>query len=187
MTRRYALAALLLCTLTFLPFQNIYAQNNKSDLPEISVSQLKKIFGRVKGQKPGKLDFTITGGYANFVRPYEEASGRYHIENQHLSRLTDYIYQLDIDFMKRLKVDLLDFSPNYTFREKKRLYFWYANGDRIIFKVGPSKQTIKIGQKSERQVKISSLETYSMEVTQLTQDFTLHDGKDEIVIQVKFR
>ncbi|WP_027184403.1 hypothetical protein [Desulfovibrio inopinatus] len=185
MTRRHALAALFLCCCMMLPLRSAHAQNDS--LPELSISQLKKIFGGLGGKKPGKLDFTIIGGYANFVRQYDEASGRYYIENQYLTRLTGYIYQLDLDFMKRLKVDLLDFAPDYTFREKKRIYFWYANGDRIIFKIGPSKQTIKIGQKQEREVKISSMETYSMEVKRLTQDFELRDGKDEIVIQVKFK
>jgi len=153
-----------------------------------SIAALQQFFKGQEGKTSAPaIDFEVVGGFADIDTGKGESSGRYFLAANHITRLSGDIYRLDLAFSKKLEPDIMDFSPAYYFTENRSYYFWYNNGDRIVFKLGSSQTAIPISRKEVTRVEIQSMETYSVDRQKLFKDLTFSDGKTAISLQVRFK
>mgnify|MGYP000981618420 CR=1 FL=1 len=132
------------------------------------------------------IDFQVTGGFAEIQTGSPESSGRYYLESHYISRLTSTIFRLDLNFAKKLEQDIITFEPPFVFKEKRSYFFWYNNGDRIVFRVDGKRVDVPIARKEIMRVKIQSLETYTIEREKLFKDIQFGDARTMVYIQIKF-
>jgi len=191
MSARHILLILLAaCCLAVLPVQPCAAQKSspaKAVQPgDPNVQALQDFFRGETAPSPSKLDFVIEGGYADIRTETPESSGRYFLAAQTISGVAQDIYRLDLTFKKKFQRDVIDLAPEYFFTQQRTYYFWYNGGNRLVFKVGGARKEVKIQKKELTEIRVKSLETYSIEKTKLNMDFTLTDGAARIFLQIKF-
>lgn len=155
--------------------------------PGESIEALERFFvnKETKGMA-ARIDFEITGGYAEIVTSLPESTGRYFLASHNIQRLGPEIYRLDMSFSRKLDQDIVSFNPPHYFTEQRSYFFWYGNGDRIVFKVGNQKIAVALARKEISRVRITSLDTYEIERQKLLKDIRLTDGATSIVLQLKF-
>jgi hypothetical protein len=152
------------------------------------IASLQQFFKGQEGKTSAPaIDFSVVGGFADIDTGKGESSGRYFLAASHITRLSGDIYRLDLAFSKKLEPDIMDFSPAYYFTENRSYYFWYNNGDRIVFKIGSSQTAIPISRKEVTRVEIQSMETYSVDRQKLFKDLTFSDGKTAVSLQIRFK
>lgn len=133
------------------------------------------------------IDFQITAGFAVLSTGNPDSSGRYAMTAINVTQVTRNIYRLDISLEKPQPHDGPMFSQPYYYTAQRRYYFWYENGNQIVFKVGAKKVPIPTGRKDVLRVDIHSPDTYSLDRETMLKNMTLQDGPDTIVLQLKFR
>lgn len=153
-----------------------------------SIASLENFFKgqESKGVAPA-IDFEVVGGFADINTGNTASTGRYFLAASHITRLAGDIYRLDMAFSKKESQDIMDFAPAYYFTENRSYYFWYNNGDRIVFKVGSSQATIPISRKEVTRVDIQSMDTYSVDRQKLFKDLSFSDGKTTVSLQIRFK
>jgi len=152
-----------------------------------SSSDLQRFFqSKDTNDLVASIDFQLTGGYAEIQTGSPESSGRYYLESHFISRMTSTIFRLDLNFAKKLEQDIISFEPPFIFKEKRSYFFWYNNGDRIVFRVDGKKVDVPIARKEIMRVKIQSLETYTIEREKLFKDIQFGDARTMVYIQIKF-
>lgn len=135
---------------------------------------------------PKSLDFRIEGGYADIRAEAAESSGRYFLAGQSIAAVAPDIYRLDLTFKKKYQRDVIDLASEYYFTQQRTYYFWYDGGNRMVFKVGGGKKEVKIPKKELSEIKVRSLETYTIEKTKLGMNLSLTDGGTKIFLELKF-
>ena len=149
-----------------------------------SPQSLTKFFqGSVRSLPSPDIDFQITAGYAVLRTGNPDSSGRYAMTAINVARLAPDIYRLDIDLEKPLPRDVPTFEQPYFFTEKRTYYFWYQNGERIVFKVGGKKVALPLGRKELLRVDIHSADTYTLDRETMIKNITFDDGSATIHLQ----
>lgn len=154
--------------------------------PDANAQSLLEFFRGEYAPSPKKLDFMIDGGYADLRTETPESSGRYFLAGQAISAVAPDIYRLDLTFKKKYQRDVIDLTPEYFFTQQRSYYFWYDGGNRIVFKLGNSKKEFKFQKKELTQIKVKSLDAYTIEKTKLSFDMKIPDGGAQIFLQLKF-
>lgn len=152
-----------------------------------SPQALERFFqSKTKSLPMAPLDFQITAGFAILGTGNPDSSGRYAMTAISVTQVTRNIYRLDIGLEKPQPHDGPLFSEPYFYTVRRNYYFWYQNGDQILFKIGGKKVAIPTGRKDVLRVDIHSPDTYSLDRETMLKNITLHDGADTIVLQLKF-
>jgi hypothetical protein len=153
-----------------------------------SIASLQQFF---KGQESKisapAIDFEVVGGFADIKTGSEKVPAAIFLAASHITRLTGDIYRLDMAFSKKLEQDIIDFSPTYYFTENRTYFFWYNNGERIVFKIGSSQAAIPLARKEIMRVDIQSLETYSVDRQKLLRDLVFGDASTAVTLQIRFK
>ena len=151
-----------------------------------NASSLAEFFKNEAVENPKALDFQVNGGYADIRTDLAESSGRYFLANQTIIPVAPDIYKLDLTFKHKFQRDIIDYNPEYFFTQQRTYYFWYNGGNRIVFKLGGGKKVFKITKKELVEIKVKSLETYSVDKQKLLMDLSFQDGGSTIYLQIKF-
>jgi len=151
-----------------------------------SANGLIEFFKDESVSSPKTLDFKIMGGYADIRTDRPESSGRYFLAAQAIVPVGPDIYRLDMTFKQKYQRDVIDLAPEYYFTQERSYYFWYGGGHKIVFKVGSGKREIKIAKKELTEIKVRSLETYTIQKTKLPLDLSITDGGTKISLQIQF-
>lgn len=151
-----------------------------------NAQSLVEFFKGESAPSPKTLDFMIEGGYADIQTETPESSGRYFLAGQAITAVARDIYRLDLTFKKKYQRDVIDLAPEYFFTQQKSYYFWYNGGNKIVFKLGRGKKEFPIQKKELSQIRVKSLETFSIQKTKLAMDMILQDAGAQIYLQIKF-
>lgn len=135
---------------------------------------------------PG-IDFEITAGFVIIQTGKPDSSGRYAMTASNITRVANDIYRLDLALEKPQPRDNPSWEQPYFYTLKRSYYFWYQNGDRIIFKVGDKRVSLTTGRKDVLRVDIHSPDTYSIDRETMLRNLTFKDGPDTIVFQIRFK
>lgn len=154
--------------------------------PDQNAQNLQEFFKGETAPSPKSLDFVVDGGYADIQTETPESSGRYFMAAQNIAAVAQDIYRLDLTFKKKLQRDVIDLAPEYFFTQQRSYYFWYNGGNRIVFKLGSARKEFKIQKKELTEIKVKSLETYSIEKTKLQMDLAFADGGTKVALLLKF-
>lgn len=185
--RRTAFFFLILLLVAFPAVAAKKAARQEAAAPsDANASSLVDFFKGEAATTPKSLDFVIQGGYADIRTETPESSGRYFMAGQSIVAVAQDIYRLDMTFKKKYERDVIDLASEYFFTQQRSYYFWYNGGNKIVFKIGGGKKEIKIGKKELTEIKVKSLETYSVEKTKLPLDMSIQDGGTRIFLQLKF-
>lgn len=155
--------------------------------PDQNAQSLQDFFKGETAPSPKSLDFMVDGGYADIQTETPESSGRYFMAAQNIAAVAQDIYRLDLTFKKKLQRDVIDLAPEYFFTQQRSYYFWYNGGNRIVFKLGSARKEFKIQKKELTEIKVKSLETYSIEKTKLQMDLAFADGGTRVALLLKFQ
>lgn len=155
--------------------------------PDQNAQSLQEFFKGETAPSPKSLDFMVDGGYADIQTETPESSGRYFLAAQNIAAVAQDIYRLDLTFKKKLQRDVIDLAPEYFFTQQRSYYFWYNGGNRIVFKLGSARKEVKIQKKELTEIKVKSLETYSIEKTKLQMDLAFTDGGTKVALLLKFQ
>lgn len=155
--------------------------------PDQNAQSLQEFFKGETAPSPKSLDFMVDGGYADIQTETPESSGRYFLAAQNIAAVAQDIYRLDLTFKKKLQRDVIDLAPEYFFTQQRSYYFWYNGGNRIVFKLGNARKEFKIQKKELTEIKVKSLETYSIEKTKLQMDLAFADGGTKVALLLKFQ
>jgi len=155
--------------------------------PDQNAQSLQDFFKGETAPSPKSLDFMVDGGYADIQTETPESSGRYFMAAQNIAAVAQDIYRLDLTFKKKLQRDVIDLAPEYFFTQQRSYYFWYNGGNRIVFKLGSARKEFKIQKKELTEIKVKSLETYSIEKTKLQMDLAFADGGTKVALLLKFQ
>ena len=149
---------------------------------------LAKFFqGTTRSLPAANIDFSIDAGYAVLKTASPDSSGRYAMTAINVARVAPDIYRLDMSLEKPLSRDVQTFDQPYFFTDKRTYYFWYQNGERIVFKVGGQKVVVPLGRKEVLRVDIKSPDTYVIDRETMLRDISFADGQATIHLQLKFR
>lgn len=154
--------------------------------PDPNAASLTEFFKTEGMQSPKTLDFQVEGGYADIRTELPESSGRYFMAGQSITPVARDIYRLDLTFKKKYQRDVIDYNAEYFFTQQRTLYFWYDGGKQLVFKLGGGKKAIPIPKKELTEIKVQSLETYTVQKTKIKMDFQIQEGGASIVLQLKF-
>lgn len=132
------------------------------------------------------IDFTVTGGYAVFQTGNADSSGRYAMNAFNISRVAPEIYRIDISLEKPLGRDVPSNEAPYFFTDKRTYYFWYQNGEQLVFKVGGKRVPVSLGRKEVLRVDIHSPDTYTLNRETMLRNISFTDGPVSIHLQIKF-
>jgi len=132
------------------------------------------------------IDFQFTGGYAIIRTGTPESSGRYAMTSMNVARIAPEIYRLDVSLEKPLPRNVPTYEQPYFFTEQRSYYFWYQNGEQIIFKAGGKKIALPLGRKDVLRVDIKTPDTYSIDRDTMLKNLTFDDGSVTIHLQLKF-
>lgn len=153
-----------------------------------SLPALTKFFqGTTRSLPAASIDFSIEAGYAVLRTGNPDSAGRYAMTAINVARLAPDIYRLDVNLEKPLDRGANIFEQPYFFTEQRSYYFWYRNGDRIVFKVGNQKVALPLGRKDVLRVDIQSPDTYVIDRQTMFKDISFDDGPATIHLQLKFR
>jgi len=184
--RRTAIFFLILSLMAFPALAAKKAAKAEAAPPDANAQSLADFFKGETATTPRSLDFMIEGGFADIRTETPESSGRYFMAAQNITSVAPDIYRLDMTFKKKYQRDVIDLAEEYFFTQQRSYYFWYNGGNKIVFKVGGGKKEIKIGKKELTEIKVKSLETYSIDKTKLPLDMNLQDGGTHVFLQLKF-
>jgi len=152
-----------------------------------NAQSLQEFFKGETAPSPKSLDFMVEGGYADIQTETPESSGRYFMASQNIAAVAQDIYRLDLTFKKKLQRDVIDLAPEYFFTQQRSYYFWYNGGNRIVFKLGNARKEFKIQKKELTEIKVKSLETYSIQKTKLQMDLAFAEGGTKVALLLKFQ
>lgn len=133
------------------------------------------------------IDFQIMAGYAVLRTGDPESAGRYAMTAINVSPVAPSIYRLDMSLEKPLARDTWSADQPYFFTESRSYFFWYQNGEQIIFKVGGRKVVLPLGRKDVLRVDIRSPDTYSINRETMLKNISFDDGPVTIQLQLKFQ
>lgn len=149
---------------------------------------LERFFGsRGKSLPAPAIDFQVTAGFAVLETGNPDSSGRYAMTSINVTKVANNIYRLNLQLEKPQPRETLSFEQPSFYTEQRVYYFWYANGKDIIFKVGDKRITLPTGRKDVLRVDIHSPDTYSIDRETMLHNLTFTDGKDRIVLQIRFK
>ncbi|MEL7641084.1 MAG: hypothetical protein AAGU21_15715 [Solidesulfovibrio sp.] len=149
---------------------------------------LSKFFqGTTRSLPAAAIDFSVVAGYAVLQTGNPDSSGRYAMTAINVARLAPDIYRLDVSLEKPLARDVQTFEQPYFYTDKRTYYFWYQNGERIVFKVGDKKTVVPLGRKDVLRVDIKSPDTYVIDRETMLKNISFDDGPATIHLQLKFR
>lgn len=153
-----------------------------------STQSLLRFFqGKTRELPSPGIDFQFTAGYAIIKTAAPESSGRYAMTAINATKVAPDIYRLDLSLEKPLPRDVVTNEQPYFFTEQRTYYFWYQNGEQIIFKVGGKKVALPLGRKDVLRVDIHSSDTYSIDRETMLKNITFDDGPTTIHLQLKFK
>ncbi len=153
-----------------------------------STQALTKFFqGTTRSLPAAAIDFTIEAGYAVLNTSSPDSSGRYAMTAINVTRVAPDIYRLDVSLEKPLSRDVQTFDQPYFFTDQRSYYFWYQNGERIVFKIGNQKTVVNLGRKEVMRVDIKSPDTYVIDRETMLRNISFADGQATIHLQLKFR
>ncbi|EHJ47348.1 hypothetical protein DFW101_1339 [Solidesulfovibrio carbinoliphilus subsp. oakridgensis] len=153
-----------------------------------STAALSRFFQSKTRELPGQpIDFQVMAGYAMLRTGDPESSGRYAMTSINVSRVAPEIYRLDVSLEKPLARDTWSTDQPYFFTESRTYFFWYQNGEQIIFKVGGKKVALPLGRKDVLRVDIHSPDTYSIDRETMFKNISFDDGPVTIHLQLKFK
>lgn len=153
-----------------------------------STQSLARFFQSKTRELPtAPIDFQIMAGYAVLRTGNPESSGRYAMTAINVARVAPEIYRLDVSLEKPLARDVPTYEPPYFFTESRTYYFWYQNGEQIVFKVGGKKVALPLGRKDVLRVDIHPPDTYSIDRETMLKNISFDDGPVTIHLQLKFK
>ena len=155
--------------------------------PDPNAQGIVDFFKGESAPSPKSLDFQVDSGFADIKTEAPESSGRYFLAGQAISAVAPDIYKLELTFKKKYQRDPIDLTPEYFFTQQRAYYFWYNGGNRIVFRVGGRKKEFKIPKKELTEIKVKSLETYSIQKTKLSMDLVIPDGASQVYLQISFK
>jgi len=190
--RVFSLAAMVLSLVLSLALSGVALAAQKAapkaaTTPDQNAQSLQEFFKGETAPSPKSLDFIVDGGYADIQTETPESSGRYFMAAQNIAAVAQDIYRLDLTFKKKLQRDVIDLAPEYFFTQQRSYYFWYNGGNRIVFKLGSARKEFKIQKKELTEIKVKSMETYSIEKTKLQMDLAFADGGTKVALLLKFQ
>lgn len=151
-----------------------------------NAQSLMEFFKDEELQSAKTLDFKIIGGYADIRADSAESSGRYFLAGQIITAVAPDIYRLDLTFKHKYQRDIIDYNPEYFFTQQRTYYFWYNGGKRLVFKLGSGKKSFDTSKKEITQIKVQSLETYTVERQKLLLNLQFKDGGTTVNLELKF-
>lgn len=152
-----------------------------------SLQTLTKFFqGTTRSLPSANIDFSITGGYAVLRTGNPDSAGRYAMTSINVARLAPDIYRLDVNLEKPVDRGERIFEQPSFYTEQRSYYFWYNNGERLVFKVGAKKATIPLGRKDVLRVDIQSPDTYVVDRQTMFRNISFDDGPATIHLQLQF-
>jgi hypothetical protein len=176
---RAGLAALLLLV---LPASWALAETDASP------QALERFFSSKSKSLPSAgIDFQITAGFAVLATGKPDSSGRYAMTAINVTNVATNIYRLDLQLEKPQPRDIDSLEQPYFYTEHRTYYFWYQNGEQIVFKVGGKRVPLPTGRKDVLRVDIHSPDTYSIDRETMLHNLTFNDGPDQIVLQIRFK
>ncbi len=153
-----------------------------------STQTLTKFFqGTTRSLPAAAIDFSIEAGYADLRTANPDSSGRYSMTAINVTRVAPDIYRLDVSLEKPLSRDVQTFDQPYFFTDQRSYYFWYQNGERIVFKIGSQKTVVNLGRKEVLRVDVKSPDTYVIDRETMLRNISFADGQATIHLQLKFR
>jgi len=157
-------------------------------LADESTQALVRFFqGQTRSLPSAGIDFEITAGFALIQTGTPDSSGRYAMVASTITQVTSDIYRLDLSLEKPQPRAVPSFDQPYFFTLKRNYYFWYQNGEKILFKVGNKRVTLTTGRKDVLRVDIHSPDTYSIDRETMLRNLSFTDGPDTIVFQIRFK
>lgn len=152
-----------------------------------SGQSLSRFFqSKAKGLPAAPIDFEIIAGYAVLRTGNPDSSGRYAMTSINTLKVAPDIYRLDMALEKPLARDVPTYEPPFYFTENRTYYFWYQNGEQILFKVGNKRVPVKLGRKDVTRVDIHPPDTYTVNRQTMLQNISFDDGGATIHLQLKF-
>lgn len=142
---------------------------------------------KIKELPAAPIDFQITAGYAVLRTGNPESAGRYAMTACNVSKVSPEIYRLDISLEKPLARDVPTSEAPYFFTDSRTYYFWYDNGNQVIFKVGGKKVVVPLGRKEVLRVDIHPPDTYTLDRETMLKNISFDDGPATIHLQLKFK
>ncbi|MHC1791980.1 hypothetical protein [Solidesulfovibrio sp.] len=152
-----------------------------------SGQSLSRFFqSKAKDLPAAPIDFEIVAGYAVLRTGNPESSGRYAMTSFNLLKVAPDIYRLDMAMEKPLARDVPTYEAPFFFTENRTYYFWYQNGEQILFKVGSKRVPVTLGRKEVTRVDIQPPDTYTVHRQTMLQNISFDDGGATIHLQLKF-
>ncbi|WP_428565049.1 MAG: hypothetical protein ACP59X_03350 [Solidesulfovibrio sp. DCME] len=142
--------------------------------------------GTTRSLPAAAIDFSVVAGYAVLRTGDPDSSGRYAMTALNVARIAPDIYRLDISLEKPQPRDVRTFEQPYFYTDQRTYYFWYQNGERIVFKVGDQKAVVPLGRKDVLRVDIKSPDTYVIDRETMLKNISFDDGPVTIHLQLKF-
>ena len=133
------------------------------------------------------IDFQVMAGYAVLRTGNPDSAGRYAMTAFNVVKVAPDIYRLDMSLEKPLARNVPTYEPAYYFTENRTYYFWYQNGDEILFKIGNKRVPVKLGRKDLTRVDIHPPDAYTVIRETMLQNISFDDGAATIHLQLKFK
>ena len=143
--------------------------------------------GKSRDLPAAPIDFQVMAGYAVLRTGNPDSAGRYAMTAFNVVKVAPDIYRLDMSLEKPLARNVPTYEPAFYFTENRTYYFWYQNGERIVFKVGDQKAVVPLGRKDVLRVDIKSPDTYVIDRETMLKNISFDDGPATIHLQLKFR
>jgi hypothetical protein len=174
-------AALALCALAMaLPATVCRAEDNTQSLTRF-------FQGKSRDLPAAPIDFQVTAGYAMLRTGNPDSTGRYAMTAFNVVKVAPDIYRLDMSLEKPLARNVPTYEPAYYFTENRTYYFWYQNGEEILFKIGNKRLPVKLGRKDVTRVDIHPPDAYTVVRETMLQNISFEDGTTTIHLQLKFK
>ncbi|GAB6037922.1 hypothetical protein JCM15519_24810 [Fundidesulfovibrio butyratiphilus] len=191
MTRVPRALALCLALCLVAPVPTGWAKTAKPAAPaaparDPNAQSLMEFFKDEELKSAKNLDFKIIGGYADIHTDSAQSSGRYFLAGQNIAAVAPDIYRLDLTFKHKYQRDIIDYNPEYFFTQQRSYYFWYNGGKRLVFKLGSGKKTFDTSKKEITQIKVQSLETYTVERQKLLINLQFKDAGTSVTLEIQF-
>jgi hypothetical protein len=153
-----------------------------------STQALMRFFqGQTRAMPSAPIDFEVTAGFAILHTASPDSSGHYAMTAINVTRVATDIYRLDMSLEKPQPRDIPSWEQPYFYTLTRTYYFWYQNGDTIIFKVAGKRVSLPTGRKDVLRVDIHSPDTYSIDRQTMLHNLTFSDGADTYVLQIRFK
>ncbi len=155
---------------------------------EETTQALTRFFqGKSRDLPAAPIDFQVMAGYAVLRTGNPDSAGRYAMTAFNVVKVAPDIYRLDMSLEKPLARNVPTYEPAYYFTENRTYYFWYQNGDEILFKIGNKRVPVKLGRKDLTRVDIHPPDAYTVIRETMLQNVSFDDGTATIHLQLKFK